>query len=83
MTKVRCCCTIIPYNNDSIHSRKTHILWVKRIFDLILHTNPETGRHIASVPHLKLSFVNIIVLAIQAVIINNPFALSQYIFELV
>jgi hypothetical protein len=83
MRKVNCCYQVKSKNNDPYHTRQTHILWIKRIFDLILHTDPETGRHLTSIPYIHLSFIKIVILVMQSVIINNPFTLAQYICELI
>ena len=83
MTKVNFCYQVKTKKNDPYHTRQTHILWIKRIFDLILHPDPERGRYLTSIPYLNLSFIKIDILVIQSVIINNPFTLAQYIFELI
>ena len=82
MTKAICCKQIKVQKNGSYHSISQHILFVKRIFDLIVHADPLTCKLLDTIPYLKLSFVKIVDLLIKAVLCDSPYTLSQYMLDL-
>ena len=82
MTKVNCCKQTKVQTNGSYHSISRHILFIKRIFDLVGHADPLSCKLFDTIPYLKLSFVKIVDLLIKAVLCDSPYSLSQYIFDL-
>ena len=82
MTKVICCKQAKVQKNDSYHSISRHILFIKRIFDLIGHADPLSCPLLDTIPYQKLSFIKIVDLLIKAVLCDSPYSLSQYIFDL-
>jgi len=82
MTKVNCCKQTKVQKNGSYHNTSQHILFIKRIFDLVGHADPLSCKLFDTIPCLRLSFVKIVDLLVKSVICGSPYSLSQYIFDL-
>ena len=80
MTKIE---TSEPLNNTGCYqNNQTHILWVRRVFDLVCHADPQACIYLISLPKLELSFIKICILLMKAVIDYTPGTLAQYIFDI-
>ena len=82
MTKVNCCKQTKVQKNGSYHNTSQHILFIKRIFDLVGHADPLSCKLFDAIPYLRLSFVKIVDLLVKAVLCGSPYSLSQYILDL-
>ena len=68
--------------NGSYTGNLNHILWVRRVFDFIVDTDPRILKYLTSIPYLKISLVKLIILCLKAILDHYPCSLAQYIFEI-
>ena len=68
--------------NGSYTNCQNHVIWVRRVFDLIVDTDTRTLKYLTSIPYLEISLVKIIILCLKAVLDHYPCSLAQYIFDI-
>ena len=83
MTKRNSSCHYVNgKKNGSYTDGQNHVLWVRRVFDLIVDADPRTLKYLTSIPYLEISIVKIIILCLKAVLDHYPCSLAQYIFDI-